>query len=96
MLDNSVYKVVVDYTPSEGDKATLLYAHSLAPGPIETAMFRTIRPVGSEAEKELLTCIPMDRIGQAMEVAAGIEFLLSMDASFITGQTLCIDGGGSL
>lgn len=59
-------------------------------------MFRRIRPIGSEAEKELLTHIPMGRVGQPKEVAAAIEFLLSEDAGFITGQTLCVDGGGSL
>lgn len=68
----------------------------VAPGPIETAMFRRIRPVGSLEEKEILECIPMGRVGQPREVAATIEFLLSEDAGFITGQTLCVDGGGSL
>jgi NAD(P)-dependent dehydrogenase (short-subunit alcohol dehydrogenase family) len=38
----------------------------------------------------------MGRVGQPKEVAAAIEFLLSEDAGFITGQTLCVDGGGSL
>ena len=70
--------------------------NAVAPGPIETEMFRTIRPLGSQAEKELLACIPMGRVGQPTEVAAAIEFLLSEDAGFITGQTLCVDGGGSL
>ncbi len=70
--------------------------NAVAPGPIETEMFRAVRPSGSEAEKELLTHIPMNRIGKPEEVAAAIEFLLSEDASFITGQTLCVDGGGSL
>lgn len=68
----------------------------LAPGPIETEMFRRVRPVGSEAEKEILASIPMRRIGQPKEVAATIEFLLSEDAGFITGQTFYIDGGLSL
>jgi NAD(P)-dependent dehydrogenase (short-subunit alcohol dehydrogenase family) len=70
--------------------------NAVAPGPIETEMFRRIRPLGSEAEKELLTHIPMRRVGQPKEVAAAIEFLLSEDAGFITGQTICLDGGGSL
>ena len=70
--------------------------NAVAPGPIETEMFRNIRPLGSQAEKELLACIPMGRVGQPKEVAAAIEFLFSEDASFITGQTLCVDGGGSL
>lgn len=70
--------------------------NAVAPGPIETPMFRTIRPAGSDAEKELLASIPMGRVGQPKEVAAAIEFLLSEDAGFITGQTICVDGGGSL
>ena len=70
--------------------------NAIAPGPIETEMFRKIRPLGSEAEKELLACIPMGRVGEPKEVAAAIEFLFSDNAGFITGQTLCIDGGGSL
>ncbi len=70
--------------------------NAVAPGPIETETFRRIRPLGSKAEKELLTHIPMGRVGQPKEVAAVIEFLLSEDAGFMTGQTLCVDGGGSL
>lgn len=70
--------------------------NAIAPCPIETEMFRKIRPLGSEEEKELLACIPMGRVGEPKEIAAAIEFLLSDDAGFITGQTLCIDGGGSL
>lgn len=70
--------------------------NAVAPGPVETPAFREIRPIGSKEEKELLDQIPMGRVGKPNEVAAAIEFLLSEDASFITGQTLCIDGGGSL
>ncbi len=70
--------------------------NAVAPGPIDTEMLRAIRPAGSQAEEELLACIPMGRVGQPQEVAAAIEFLLSEEAGFITGQTLCVDGGGSL
>ena len=59
-------------------------------------MFRAIRPADGKEESELLACIPMGRVDQPKEVAAAIAFLLSEDAGFITGQTLCIDGSGSL
>lgn len=37
-----------------------------------------------------------ETIHAMVEIAAAIEFLLSEEAGFITGQTLCIDGGGNL
>ena len=40
--------------------------------------------------------IPMKRMGTAAELAAAICFFLSDDASFITGQTLIVDGGETI
>jgi NAD(P)-dependent dehydrogenase (short-subunit alcohol dehydrogenase family) len=71
-------------------------SNAVAPGPIETELFRQTRPVGSEAERRMLATIPMRRLGTTTEVAAAICFLLSDEASFITGQVLAVDGGGSL
>lgn len=71
-------------------------SNAVAPGPVETQLFRKTRPVGSEAEKLVLSTIPMRRLGTAAEVAAAVCFLLSEEASFITGQILAVDGGGSL
>jgi NAD(P)-dependent dehydrogenase (short-subunit alcohol dehydrogenase family) len=38
----------------------------------------------------------MKRLGAPNEIAASIAFLLSDEASYITGQTLFVDGGGSI
>jgi NAD(P)-dependent dehydrogenase (short-subunit alcohol dehydrogenase family) len=40
--------------------------------------------------------VPMQRMGTAAELAAAVCFLLSDDASFITGQTLIVDGGETI
>jgi 3-oxoacyl-[acyl-carrier protein] reductase len=70
--------------------------NAVAPGPTETEMFRENTPAGSEAERRFLSMIPLKRLGKPAEIAALIAFLLSEDASFITGQTLFADGGASI
>ncbi|MEZ5226215.1 MAG: SDR family oxidoreductase [Acidimicrobiales bacterium] len=40
--------------------------------------------------------VPMQRMGTADELAAAICFFLSDDASFVTGQTLLVDGGETI
>lgn len=70
--------------------------NAVAPGPIETALFRATRPAGGEAEQRIVAGIPMRRLGTPEEVAAAIGFLISDEAGFITGQVLAVDGGGSL
>lgn len=70
--------------------------NAIAPGPIETELFRKSRPVGSEAERAAIDNVPLNRIGQPNEIAATVAFLLSDLAGFITGQVLCVDGGASL
>ena len=71
-------------------------ANAVAPGPVETALFRKTRPVGSEMERQVLATIPMRRLWQPDEIAAAVGFLLSEQASYMTGQVLAEDSGGSL
>jgi NAD(P)-dependent dehydrogenase (short-subunit alcohol dehydrogenase family) len=70
--------------------------NAVSPGPTETELFRKARPVGSVEEKEVIAKIPLGRVGKPEEIAATVLFLLSKDASFITGQNICVDGGASL
>ena len=62
----------------------------VAPGFIVTAMTNTL----TEQQKDkLLAAIPTGRLGQAKDVAASVVFLASDEASYMTGQTLHVNGG---
>lgn len=70
--------------------------NTVAPGPVDTELFRVNHPHGSDAEQAALACIPLGRLGQPQDVATAVAFLLGDDAGFITGQILGVDGGGSI
>jgi 3-oxoacyl-[acyl-carrier protein] reductase len=71
-------------------------ANTVAPGPTETELFRANNPTGSAAEARYLSQIPMARLGKPDEIGDVIAFLASDRASFVTGQTIGVDGGASL
>ncbi|MBJ3817022.1 SDR family oxidoreductase [Shimwellia pseudoproteus] len=75
---------------------TGITVNAVAPGPTETELFRAGNPPGSESEQRYLSSIPMKRFGQPDEIAAVIQFLLSEDARYVTGQTWYVDGGASI
>ena len=59
----------------------------IAPGVIETDMIKDV-PID-----EVKKLIPMKRLGQAREVASLANYLMSEDASYITGQVISVNGG---
>ncbi|MDF1749340.1 MAG: 3-oxoacyl-[acyl-carrier-protein] reductase [Alphaproteobacteria bacterium] len=62
----------------------------VAPGFIETAMTHDL----SDAQKEkLMGAIPAGRMGTAQEIAAATLYLASLEAAYVTGQTLHVNGG---
>ncbi|MDE0113249.1 MAG: SDR family oxidoreductase, partial [Albidovulum sp.] len=68
----------------------------VAPGPILTDNFWSIVPKDSEMQDQIAKRIPVGRIGIADDVANAIEFFLSEDSGFVTGQILFVCGGLSL
>jgi len=65
--------------------------NAVAPGLVATDMIR--KELKSKAGKSKAAQIPVGRIAEPEEIAAGIVYLASEDAGYITGQTLNINGG---
>ncbi len=67
--------------------------NAVAPGPVQTAMLDRFTGNSDEAKQGLVSGVPLRRAGQVEEVAAAIVFLASDRASFMTGQSVVVDGG---
>lgn len=67
--------------------------NSIAPGYYETEMSHSLN---AEQKEQILRRTPLGRLGVPEDVVGSILFFLSDQASFITGQTLVIDGGGTV
>jgi acetoacetyl-CoA reductase/3-oxoacyl-[acyl-carrier protein] reductase len=66
-------------------------ANAIAPGLVATAMIQ--KELKSKAGKSKAAQIPLGRIAEPHEIAAGVVYLASEDAGYVTGQTLNINGG---
>ena len=64
--------------------------NTIAPGYIETDMVDDIQ---EEAKENLFKQIPLGRIGNPADIATAVLYLASDEASYITGQTISVDGG---
>lgn len=64
--------------------------NAVAPGYIDTDM---VRAVPADVLTKIIAGIPVGRLGQPEDIARTVVFLVSDDASFITGSTISVNGG---
>ena len=64
--------------------------NAVAPGYIQTDMTAQLK---EDTRTAILNNVPLGRLGTATDVASVCLFLASPEADYITGQTLCVDGG---
>jgi 3-oxoacyl-[acyl-carrier protein] reductase len=68
----------------------------VAPGPVETEMFRANHPPSSSERQRIVRAVPAARVGTPKEIAAACAYFLSDHAGFTTGQVLYVCGGLSI
>jgi NAD(P)-dependent dehydrogenase (short-subunit alcohol dehydrogenase family) len=67
--------------------------NAIAPGIVRT---RLAEALWHDHEQELAAATPLGRVGEPADLAAAVVFLAGDGAAWITGETLCVDGGQRL
>ncbi len=78
-------EMALDYAPH-------ININAICPGVIETPMTSELLR-DQNARKDTISATPAGRAGRPEEIAAAAVFLASLDADFITGASLVVDGG---
>lgn len=86
-LESLIRSVTVEFAPRG------VLANCVAPGFVNTEL--THRNNSAEAIADLLERVPIGRLANPVEVASVVSFLVGPSNTFITGQTLLVDGGWS-
>jgi len=98
MTDSTSFKHAMRHVPTGVTVVTSLKdgeprgitVNAIAPGFIDTDMTKALN---EEQRTALLAQIPMGRLGSGADIAATVLFLSSAAASYITGETLHVNGG---
>jgi NAD(P)-dependent dehydrogenase (short-subunit alcohol dehydrogenase family) len=69
--------------------------NAVNPGMVATEMMNRVTHKDPVLEKQFASIVPMGRMGQPEEIAAAVVFLCSDAASYMTGQSLVLDGGST-
>ncbi len=64
--------------------------NAIAPGFVKTEMTDALTP---EQQAKIMEQIPLKRVADPAEIASVVKFLISKEASYITGQTIAVNGG---
>jgi len=64
--------------------------NAIAPGYIDTDMTRALP---EDLKQKMLATVPLARMGKPEDIASAVKFLVSEDASYITGHVLAVNGG---
>jgi NAD(P)-dependent dehydrogenase (short-subunit alcohol dehydrogenase family) len=70
--------------------------NAMAPGTVRTAMLDRLEAERPDALAKIIDRTPLGRVAEPEEIAGGIAYLLSDEASYVTGQTLFADGGRTI
>src|SRR6187200_1244302 len=77
-------------------KQRKIRVNAISPGPIDTPMTSSMvqsEELGEQLNTNLVSAVPLGRMGSPDEVAKAVSFLASDDSSYVTGIELFVDGG---
>ena len=84
------------YTKSIASRYENVQSNVISPGVIKTDMSYQESPDFDDYISEIVDNTPVKRLGNPLDIANTVEFLLSDKAEFITGQEIVVDGGYTL